>query len=109
MGKSKMRVKRVKVHPAGALAVLNSAGVQGDIMRRAGAIAAAADKQSRANWGRRSGSRDMPGSRYAVRQAVRSGGKLAGRGIAVVETSNLLAFRECRQNNTLAKSLDAGR
>lgn len=87
---------RVKINSAGAKAVLNSAGVLGDLDARAAAIAAAAC--SRAS--------DDPMANPPYIAASESGG---GRARARVFTGSPHGIRNNNKYNTLLTSLDAGR
>lgn len=77
---------RVKMNIAGARAIRNSAEVEGDLMRRAQAIEAAA------------------GPGY---EASSQTGRTRAR--ASVITADFEAIRDNAKNNTLLKSLDRGR
>jgi len=89
---------RVKLHLSGVKAVLNDDGVIADCMRRAEAVARAADAQ-------------MPEGGYtsAEHHVVREGRTSRGnREVLVVTNTNEAKAMQAR-HNTLTNALDAGR
>jgi hypothetical protein len=89
---------RVRLHLSGVKAVLNDDGVIADCMRRANAIASAADAQ-------------MPEGGYtsAKHHAVREGTTSRGnRGAFVITATNEAKAMQAK-HNTLTNALDAGR
>lgn len=82
---------RVEMDDAGCRALLNSAGVQAEVLRRAQAVAAAAS--GRASFG-------------TYEADVRPGRK---RATAMAKAIDKAAALDNARNNTLAKSIDAGR
>lgn len=89
---------RVRIHSAGARAVLTSASVQSDLSARAERIA---DRANAAVGDRWEGAEETP---Y---KAESGGGKSRAR--AVVFTRNIQGIYDNSKHNTLLKSLDAGR
>lgn len=85
-------IERIELNHEGVEAVLDSGGVQGDLMSRGQRIKARAD--------------GMDGCEYTI--ASRPGRK-GGRHYVVVAANNIVAKRKNNKHNTLLKSLDAGR
>lgn len=85
-------VDKIVFNHEGIEALLDSAGVQGDLMARGEAIKSRADA--------------MDGCSYTL--ASRPGRKM-GRHYVVVAANNIVARRKNNKHNTLLKSLDAGR
>lgn len=85
-------VDRIVINHDGAEAILDSAGVQGDLMARGQAIKARADA--------------MDGCNYTLASRP---GRQGGRHYVVVAANNIVAKRKNNKHNTLLKSLDAGR
>lgn len=91
-----MRSADVRLNPAGARALLRSPGVLADLVRRAGAVAARACSSCSPDA--------MDNRPYTAHAEV---GK--GRARASVVASSTHGKRDNAKNNTLLKSLDAGR
>lgn len=89
---AKSSIDRIVINHDGVEAVLDSDGVQGDLMSRGQSIKASADAAD--------------GCQYTI--ASRPGRK-GGRHYVVVAANNILAKRKNNKHNTLLKSLDAGR
>lgn len=89
--KGSCSVDRIVLNHDGVEAVLDSSGVQGDLMSRGSAIKATADS--------------MDGCEYTL--ASRPGRK-GGRHYVVVAANNILAIRKNNKHNTLLKALGSG-
>lgn len=86
------RIDRIEINHDGVEAVLDSDGVQGDLMSRGQAIKSRAD--------------GMDGCNYTL--AARPGRK-GGRHYVVVAANSIIAKRKNNKHNTLLKALDGGR
>lgn len=89
---------RVRIHSAGARAVLTSSAVQGDLDARAERIADRANAAVGKRWD------DIKDEPYMAKSV---GG--SNRARSVVKTTNVQGKYDNNKHNTLLKSLDAGR